>query len=128
MLNDQKAVQDIFKGMGMTAFMHLCVAIILTTMALVFWDTWQQALFWIPAGVFYVTAVLIKFFGEKMPYNISSTIVNVPMEYVVFFLTMVSIGLVVIVRSNELAGELVIGFSYLFLLFCIYKSSRASAY
>jgi hypothetical protein len=128
MFNDQKAVQDIFKGMGMTALMHLCVAIILTTMALVFWHSWQQVLFWIPAGVFYVTAVLIKFFGEKMPYNISSTIVNVPMEYVVFFLTIVSIGLVVIVRSNELAGELVMGFSYLFLLFCTYKSSRLSAY
>ena len=128
MFNDQKAVQDIFKGMGMTALMHLCVAIILTTMALVFWDTWQQALFWIPAGVFYVTAVLIKFFGEKMPYNISSTIVNVPMEYVVFFLTIVGTGLAVICRSSDLAGELVIGFSYLFLLFCIYKSSRLSAY
>ena len=128
MFNDQKAVQDIFKGMGMTAFMHLCVAIILTTMALVFWDSWQQVLFWIPAGVFYVTAVLIKFFGEKMPFNISSTIVNVPMEYVVFFLTIVSTGLAVIAQSNQLAGELVIGFSYLFLLFCIYKSSRLSAY
>ena len=128
MFNDQKAVQDIFKGMGMTAFMHLCVAIILTTMALVFWDSWQQVLFWIPAGVFYVTAVLIKFFGEKMPFNISSTIVNVPMEYVVFFLTIVSTGLAVIAQSNQLAGELVIGFSYLFLIFCIYKSSRLSAY
>ena len=128
MFNDQKAVQDIFKGMGMTAFMHLCVAIILTTMALVFWDSWQQVLFWIPAGVFYVTAVLIKFFGEKMPFNISSTIVNVPMEYVVLFLTIVSTGLAVIAQSNQLAGELVIGFSYLFLLFCIYKSSRLSAY
>jgi len=128
MFNDQKAVQDIFKGMGMTAFMHLCVAIILTTMALVFWHSWQQVLFWIPAGVFYVTAVLIKFFGEKMPFNISSTIVNVPMEYVVFFLTIVSTGLAVIAQSNQLAGELVIGFSYLFLLFCIYKSSRLSAY
>jgi hypothetical protein len=128
MFNDQKAVQDIFKGMGMTAFMHLCVAIILTTMALVFWDTWQQVLFWIPAGLFYVTAVLIKFFGEKMPFNISSTIVNVPMEYVVLFLTIVSTGLAVIVRSSDLAGELVIGFAYLFLLFCIYISSRLSAY
>ena len=128
MFNDQKAVQDIFKGMGMTAFMHLCVAIILTTMALVFWDSWQQVLFWIPAGVFYVTAVLIKFFGEKMPFNISSTIVNVPMEYVVLFLTIVSTGLAVIAQSNQLAGELVIGFSYLFLIFCIYKSSRLSAY
>ena len=128
MFNDQKAVQDIFKGMGMTAFMHLCVAIILTTMALVFWDSWHQVLFWIPAGVFYVTAVLIKFFGEKMPFNISSTIVNVPMEYVVLFLTIVSTGLAVIAQSNQLAGELVIGFSYLFLLFCIYKSSRLSAY
>ena len=127
MLNDQKAVQDIFKGMGMTAFMHLCVAIILTTMALVF-DNWQQALFWIPAGVFYVTAVLIKFFGEKMPFNISSTIVNVPMEYVVFFLTIMGTGLAVIVRSSDLAGELVIGFAYIFLIFHIYKSSRLSAY
>jgi|WetSurMetagenome_2_1015567.scaffolds.fasta_scaffold291025_3 hypothetical protein len=128
MLNDQKAVQDIFKGMGITALMHLCVAIILTTMALVLWGNWQQALFWIPAGVFYVTAVLIKFFGEKMPFNISSTIVNLPMEHVVFFLTIIGIGLAVIFRSSDLAGDLVIGFSYLLLLFCIYKSSREAAY
>jgi hypothetical protein len=128
MFNDQKAVQDIFKGMGLTAFTHLCVAIILTTMALVFWHSWQQALFWIPAGVFYVTAVLIKFFGEKMPFNISSTIVNLSLHHIIFFLTIVGTGLAVIVRSSDLAGDLVIGFSYLFLLFCTYKSSRLSAY
>ena len=127
MLNDQKAVQDIFRGMGITALMHLCAAIILTTMALVFWHSWQQVLFWIPAAGFYLTAVLIKFFGEAMPFTISSTIVNLAMEHVVIFLTMVGIGLAVIVRSNDLAGELVIGFSYFFLLFCIYKSSRLTA-
>jgi len=128
MFNDQQAVQEIFRGMGLTAFMHLCVAIILTTMALVFWHNWQQALFWIPAGVFYVTAVLIKFFGEKMPFNISSTIVNLSLHHIIFFLTIVGTGLAVIVRSSDLAGDLVIGFSYLFLLFCTYKSSRLSAY
>ena len=127
MFNDQKAVQDIFKGMGMTAFMHLCVAIILTTMALVF-DNWQQALFWIPAGVFYITAALIRFFGEAMPYNISSTIVNLSIHHIMLFLTIVSIGLAVICRSSDLAGDLVIGLSYLLLFFSVYKSSRVAVY
>ena len=128
MLNDQKTVQDIFRGIGMTAFIHLCVAIILTTMALVLWHNWQQALFWIPAGVFYVTTVLIKFFGEAMPYNISSTIVNLPIHHILLFLTIVGIGLAVICRSSDLAGDLVIGLSYLFLFFSVYKSSRVAVY
>ena len=129
MLNDQKTVQDIFRGIGSTAFIHLCVAVLLTTMALVFWGDWQQALFWIPAGVFYVTAVLIKFFGEAMPYNISSTIVNLSIHHIMLFLTIVGIGLALLCRiSSDLPGALVIGFSYLFLLFSAYKASRVSVY
>ena len=128
MLNDQKTVQDIFRGIGSTAFIHLCVAIILTTMALVFWGDWQQALFWIPAGVFYVTAVLIRFFGEAMPYNISSTIVNLSIHHIMLFLVIVGIGIAVIARSSDLAGDIVIGFSYLFLLFSVYKASRVEVY
>ena len=98
---------------------------------LFFWYTSQlnskvlrAVLFWIPAGAFYVTAVMIKFFGEAMPYNISSTIVNLSIQNIFFFLTIVAIGLAVICRSSHLAGELVIGFSYLFLLFSLYKASR----
>jgi|GEM_PF-5295407 len=128
MLGDQKTVQDIFRGMGQTAFIHLCVAIILTTMAAVFWNDWHQALFWIPAAMFYMTAILIKFFGEAMPYNISSTIVNLSIQHIMFFLAVVGIGLAVICRSNHLAGELVIGVAYLFLLFAAYKASRIAIY
>jgi len=128
MLNEQKTVQDIFRGIGSTAFIHLCVAIILTTMALVFWHDWQQALFWIPAGVFYVTAIIIRFFGEAMPYNISSTIVNLSIHHILFFLTIVGAGLAVICRSSNLAGDLVIGLSYLFLFFATYKASRIAVY
>lgn len=126
MLNDQRTVQEIFRGMGMTAFIHLCTAVILTTMALVFLDSWQQVLFWIPAAVFYATAVLIKFFGEAMPYNISSTIVNLATHHIIFFLTIVGIGIAVIARSSDLAGELVIGFSYLFLIFSVYRASQVA--
>lgn len=126
MLNDQRTVQEIFRGMGMTSFIHLCTAVILTTMALVFLDSWQQALFWIPATVFYITAVLVKFFGEAMPYNISSTIVNLATHHIIFFLTIVSIGIAVIARSSDLAGELVIGLSYLFLIFSVYRASQVA--